>query len=564
MQSIARHRMWVVPSEAAKMLSFRRRLSCWAGVEMHVRAGLSIALVLLVPCASAASKMTADLSFEEKLIVTGMATIQTDRGAFDLAEAARAGGLEIAARGVTGFVLREERLAVSEVHFVDPQKANRSFGPLDTARVIIETCVDPCYLLLYADQDGRLSMSGRMGGPVRWTLDARSYHSLKLHSEPDSFFYPVASGTMQFTNGLGDEEAAGLRAEEMRADGLVHLFATNVTGRILTSDEVFTFDTRARLEKGPIPGVGDRVSYSFLRVDLQLDGWTAPLDRPILFFGDVSGDLRGQVTTESASGTVRSGGREHTLQKEAFGAGGAFALTPTVEDNTAFRAQETAILPAFTLRTQMSGDAEYVLVSSTPVHPRATGVDAAAKIGLGVILVAILAKAALLLYSRIGTARVLASPRRVAICEVIAERPGLTAVGIARALGIPRAPVLHHLAILEAHRLVVARRVGWSREYYPPERVPTIANLAVRAALSSGTGSRVALHVQMAAGRATQSSVMTALGLSQRVTSYHLERLCDAGLVKTTGDRPRTYRPTPMLAEALSAASERAETAQRA
>jgi predicted transcriptional regulator len=115
------------------------------------------------------------------------------------------------------------------------------------------------------------------------------------------------------------------------------------------------------------------------------------------------------------------------------------------------------------------------------------------------------------------------------------------------AVGLSRVLVRHHLRMLEAHRLV--RATVWRRR-----RTYALAGAGSGLAaceLKDETRRRVASAVAHFGG-ATQKDLARALGLSQRLVSYHLARLGDSALVRAEGRNPRVYVGTPALAHALA------------
>ena len=203
-----------------------------------------------------------------------------------------------------------------------------------------------------------------------------------------------------------------------------------------------------------------------------------------------------------------------------------------------------------TWRLSLVADDGGALAGARPDAPaRAAPADAPARSYATVAAAGALALAlrlALPLYSRLARDRVLLHPRRARLLELLADRPGLHAREIARATGIPRAAVAHHLAVLRAHGLATTRRacgvLGWFVAGPSAGREERLALAQPR---------RRAVAEAVAASPATQEELATRAGVTRRLAAYHLEALRREGLVEATEERPRRYAATPRLAAAL-------------
>ena len=147
------------------------------------------------------------------------------------------------------------------------------------------------------------------------------------------------------------------------------------------------------------------------------------------------------------------------------------------------------------------------------------------------------------LYTRVTREDALRSPPRRALHGFILANPGAHVAEIARALGLSRVALQHHLRVLEAHGLVVGRPRGRVLACFGAGRSPDEAEVAARVALKDPTRRRVlgAAAAAREAG-ATQGDLVRVTGISQRLVAYHLARLEAVGLVEGDRGRPQRFR----------------------
>lgn len=516
-------------------------------------AALIVLGILLVCPLAAAAPVWADLTFEEPARLDGAARVVFEEGAIDLSEALRAGGaIEMPVEILEGFQKLQRRLRVLELESIEPDTENITV-PRGPATLRIETCAGACEVLLYSEGEGRLEMGGRIASGFAWTTEARSYHKLAAKpGVPGAFYYPVPPGTLSFASGERREDAAALVADDVRASGRLHLFLANVTVQVVTSEGTRPFEVVDR-DEGGAAQVGVNRLKTYMWLDLRLDGSGLSPERPVLLFGrDPTVTIDGRVQSASATGIVREGAKTRSIDDEPLTAVGTFDLRPALVLAAHAPLGGASLLSEPDVRASLEGDATYLSVAHEPLVRESATLPVATSIGALLVLALALKLLLVPLYSRVSAARVLGHERRRRIHALLAERPGITAVEIARSLDVPRAAVLHHLSMLEGHRFVVARRVGWARQYFLPEGAPSAEALVVHKVLADPTRRDIALRVR-SMPFATQPSLIAQTGLSQRLVSYHLERLCEAGLVSAREGRPRVYTATPALASALPA-----------
>src|SRR5581483_1970274 len=202
-----------------------------------------------------------------------------------------------------------------------------------------------------------------------------------------------------------------------------------------------------------------------------------------------------------------------------------------------------------------SGDLWLDGVAVAPALEAQAPAAAAALGGLVLLLIlglAVKTGALASLYTRVTRARVLENDSRRALFALIRERPGLHVSELARATGIGRVVLQHHLRMLEAHGLVVPRTRGRLVAYFSPGGVPGEQELAAKVALKDPTRRRVLDATASSGAGATQADIVEATALSQRLVSYHLARLSEVGLVRGDGGRPQRFHAVPPAEEAAS------------
>lgn len=146
-------------------------------------------------------------------------------------------------------------------------------------------------------------------------------------------------------------------------------------------------------------------------------------------------------------------------------------------------------------------------------------------------------------------ARLLSSPIRRAILEIVTSRPGLTVGELLALLDVGWGTLHHHLDRLEAVGLLRTVQAGRRRLVLPGD-APRAAPVA-RALLAGATCRRVAEAVAREPGLCIQD-LIGRVEDSPRAVYHHVKRLLDAGLLQS--ERPGRYtslHPTPLLTDLL-------------
>lgn len=153
------------------------------------------------------------------------------------------------------------------------------------------------------------------------------------------------------------------------------------------------------------------------------------------------------------------------------------------------------------------------------------------------------------LYTRLTRAGVLQSPLRRALLRLIEDRPGSHVSELSSLLGVGRVALRHHLRMLEAHRLAVARVEGRVLAWFAHGEAPDGAAVAAQVALKDPTRRRVLAAAGRRPEGATQGDIVGETALPQRLVSYHLARLEAVGLVRGDGGRPQRFAAASRPAE---------------
>jgi predicted transcriptional regulator len=128
--------------------------------------------------------------------------------------------------------------------------------------------------------------------------------------------------------------------------------------------------------------------------------------------------------------------------------------------------------------------------------------------------------------------------KRQAILETIKEAPGINFLNIAHAHQMAMGEAMHHLAVLEAHRLVFSARVGRFRRYWPatagygPGRTVTAAADPLRRAVLD--------RIRAAPGASLGELAAAFPDRSRQATGYHVAQLERDGCVVVD----RSAKPT--------------------
>lgn len=145
------------------------------------------------------------------------------------------------------------------------------------------------------------------------------------------------------------------------------------------------------------------------------------------------------------------------------------------------------------------------------------------------------------LYNRVQRARLLESPVRLQLLELIRKNPGFNLTELAVATGLTRNAALHHLLLLEKHGHVQSEKHGRALCFIPSSSIAS-QDLVHLAALKHPIRKR--LHELLQEVPRTQAELAAQVGVSVRLVSHHLAVLQSAGHVTRTGERPGRYSLT--------------------
>ena len=423
----------------------------------------------------------------------------------------------------------------------EPEWETRPLAAVGAGRVENVRCGPRCLVALHnLPGEGLVGAGGRLEDAPEPTPGPRDVHTSTpgQGAAGSQFRYVLPAGTLET---LGESPAM-----RPHATGRVALVLADATFDLVDEEGRRSVDARSgnettREAAGQQVTTRHHARHAVLVLDAPaLDlapGGAFRLSHP----DGADARLEGTLSARAASGDLRVAGARHALDRAALLLEGSMAGSLRAADSDASGARPVL--------AQMQGRATRVAVDGvdlTPALPsgRAATVGAGA---LALVAAALLGRSVLLpLYHRLGPMDVLANENRRRIYEAVRARPGVSVAELVAAVGLARVLVRHHLRMLEAHKLV--RATSWRRR----RTYAAVGEGAGQAAaeLKDATRRRVAAAV-VRAGRATQKDLVAALGLSQRLVSYHLRRLEAASLVGVEGRNPRSYVATEALAQAV-------------
>ena len=539
-----------------------------------MRPALPVLAVLLASAlaplgaAQASPGLVADLVFQQGPHLRGEGAFASADASLDLSALARADGvLALTWERATGYDVRTEweHVALPDPLFLRglPQNRSLELGPGGLESV---ACGERCLVLVVGlgDETTRVSVAGRLDGPLRLLADKRPFWAeYPCRDRADAFYHELPRGSFA----VGGENGTLLHDARTTAEGRL--------GLLLVDAGAVARSTEGRVELGTIrrttpvegPGavrVGSRIVSGFAYLELEGARLDPPRGGDVGFLAPAPRlDLDGQLSAPSVSGTVTHAGATMDVERVRLLLEGPLTLLPEapepgLETSGCFRQPPDVQRAGPPLRARVEGDPHVVYVGAQAMSVAASVAPAAAA-AVGLTVAAALGAAAFWMrhvllapfYSRITRSGVLDNDRRQEIHELLARRPGSTPSDLARATGLARAVVQHHLRMLETHHLVVSRREGRRSAYFLVGHVPPAPVHLGQAALRDPSRKRIAELVAGAAEPLTRTALVEATGLSPRLVSYHLAQLEDTGLVVHEGRMPRRYRPTPLLAEAL-------------
>lgn len=167
----------------------------------------------------------------------------------------------------------------------------------------------------------------------------------------------------------------------------------------------------------------------------------------------------------------------------------------------------------------------------------------------------IVAALPLLLFTRIEPSDVLVNANRSRVHAALAEAPGSRVADLARATGLSRIVVQHHLRMLASCRLVLAAERERGAAYYVAGALATRQDAHVLSLLRDPSRLRIVRALETSAEGLTQRELVERTGMSQRLVSHHASRLQAAGAVTRVGANPCRYVGAESLARLIPAGS---------
>lgn len=177
-------------------------------------------------------------------------------------------------------------------------------------------------------------------------------------------------------------------------------------------------------------------------------------------------------------------------------------------------------------------------VGGTPFwQPTPTQAAGAGAIGLLAgalyLLWPVLKAGPLALFSRIEGPQLLDHPVRLRLSQLVAANPGIHFKELRRQSGLANGVLVHHLDKLTKSGLVSAKDAGRYRCYFPPN-TGVVNGLAIAAVKADGA-QKVLAALRGGSGLGVQA-LAASTGLGRSTVQYHLQKLAEAGLVRSVGD----------------------------
>ncbi|HEX9817041.1 MAG TPA: winged helix-turn-helix transcriptional regulator, partial [Candidatus Thermoplasmatota archaeon] len=157
---------------------------------------------------------------------------------------------------------------------------------------------------------------------------------------------------------------------------------------------------------------------------------------------------------------------------------------------------------------------------------------------------------ALPLFSRLDRDSAVDHPRRQELLAAVEASPGISLNELGRRTEIPKGALTHHLRVLERLGLLTSRRERiWTR-FFPPHHVRR------KIAIVTTRQEDVTQLLSREPGL-SQTDLATRLGLQRKAAQYHLDRLEQAGVVRSDRNGRRTlyFLPDQNTAPADSSGS---------
>lgn len=156
--------------------------------------------------------------------------------------------------------------------------------------------------------------------------------------------------------------------------------------------------------------------------------------------------------------------------------------------------------------------------------------------------------------------RIVGSPQRRRLLDLIRAEPGVSVGELKRRAGMSWGPFYHHILILQRAGLVAVRKAGRRTVFLAAESRADEMHVRAVALLKGSSVHAIATYISRHPG-ASMADVIGASALTPRGAYYHVRRLLEAGLV-TSHSRTRhmDLRPTSTLDAALDSLDPRPGT----
>jgi len=495
-----------------------------------VRGALLAALLLLAPLALAAQPARVDVSSADPPVLAGALSLQMAQGFLDPVPGLAGGGaLRASWSAAHGYLLTKsaERYTPLRVHLGTTTPRNDTVD-LAAGNLTGLACAEHCVVALFwSGGDALLNSSwDSQGAPIARlgatrVVAAGNPEGAIVGAAPEGFRQEIPASW------VGASMAA-------RVEGRATLLVYNATARVATSQGEQTFATGEADE--PDSAVGTRHEDRILVLDLE----GARVDAPpgsLAYAPSAGFSLVGSLHVERAEGRAEEGGFSRPVHDAALDATGRFQGTLSGAPDAGLG---LAPRPGG-IRLSFSGDADSLAIAGSQVAPSRAPTTRETVGGIAAvgILVALAA-----LYSRISDAAVLHNANRRRLLAALQAEPGASVGDLSRKAGLSEGVARYHLRILATRGLARLERAGRLTLVYPGR--PDGARTATDRTLRGARRLDVAQRLVEAPQGLTQQDLAALTGLSQRLVSYHLGALRDAGLVEASG-HPLRYAPTPEL-----------------
>jgi X-X-X-Leu-X-X-Gly heptad repeat protein len=133
-------------------------------------------------------------------------------------------------------------------------------------------------------------------------------------------------------------------------------------------------------------------------------------------------------------------------------------------------------------------------------------------------------------FSRIEDDELLKHPLRTQIFQVIQGNPGIHASELGRRMGTGWGTIIHHLDKLEKGRIVAVRKVNNQKCYFESGGKVSRQDMAVAGAVRGDSAHKITTFVQ-SHPMTSQKALSSELGISPALTSFHVKKLVNLGVL---------------------------------